>query len=359
MNKIFNNTGKRIFINIFLLPLVFALSGIPVIARDAPVTAVGSASLCQPGSFTVPITVNNFTNISGISLRLDYNPAIMTFSAFTVNTQLGTMIVNNVPVSASLHKIMIVWAETTPKSFANGTAIVTLSFNFLSGSTGLTFNNTANFGGDCEYADENGDPMNDMPSANFYKNGLIQTVTDLLNLNNVTVANGQLMCYRANQTITTAGNATTFTVQAGGTASLSAGQTISLLPGSTVQSGGILTASISAQCIPCINTTNLPGAQSGIVVLQSVNQTVNAPGETLVTLYPNPVVSEFTLSVNGWQPEGEITLTLFDQVGRITWTNSLNLVSETKIIMESLTPGIYFLKIQAAGFARVLKVVKK
>ena len=83
------------------------------------------------------------------------------------------MIVNDVHISATLHKIIVVWGETIPRTLPNGTALVNLSFLYIAGTTLFTFNNTSNYGGDCEYADENGDPMNDTPTASFYYNSII------------------------------------------------------------------------------------------------------------------------------------------------------------------------------------------
>lgn len=138
MNDIYANTGNRLSLKIILLSLGFMLIGASVFSRNAPITTITNIGLCQAGTVTVPVTAVNFTNITSISLRIEYDPTVMTYSANVPNALLNTMIVNDVHISTNLHKIMVVWGETTPRTFANGTALVTLSFSYISGTTALT-----------------------------------------------------------------------------------------------------------------------------------------------------------------------------------------------------------------------------
>jgi hypothetical protein len=78
----------------------------------------------------------------------------------------------------------------------------------------------------------------------FYINGGT-TVPATLALQNITVINGQTVCYDATQTITTAGGGTTFMVQSGGEATLIAGQNILMLPGTSLLSGSSVMAKIT------------------------------------------------------------------------------------------------------------------
>lgn len=71
------------------------------------------------------------------------------------------------------------------------------------------------------------------------------------NLQNITVTPGQSVCYDATQTITTAGNSTTFTVQSGGVATLVAGQNIILLPGTMLLSGSTVLGQITTNGTYC------------------------------------------------------------------------------------------------------------
>ncbi len=156
----------------FMITLIPAL----LIARDAPLTTAGSSTIC-PGNVTVPVTVTNFSSIKAISLRLDYNPTQISFVSFTnLNPTLAGASINNVPVNATLSKVMIAWTSIIALSLTNGSKLLDINFTMVSGSPVIAFNNTDNSGGDCEYADENGNAMNDIPTANFYFNS---TITNL------------------------------------------------------------------------------------------------------------------------------------------------------------------------------------
>ena len=144
-------------------------------AQDAPVTWIGSANPCQPTTLVFPVIDTNFNSITAISLRLEYNPQVMNYDTFqNVNPQLPGLIANDNYVNDTLHKIMIVWSDVNPKSLSDGASLLELVFNFTGGGTALYWNNSVNGGSDCEYSDANGDPLNDTPSDQFYKNGFAE-----------------------------------------------------------------------------------------------------------------------------------------------------------------------------------------
>lgn len=142
--------------------------------QNAPITTAGNVSACAGTAITIPLNISDFLDITAMSLRLDYNPTLMTFvSGTNINSQLSGLIVNNAVVSGTLNKILIVWSDLTPKTIANGEKLVDLNFNFISGSPTLSFNNTANGGSDCEFADANGNALNDLPTATYYHDATV------------------------------------------------------------------------------------------------------------------------------------------------------------------------------------------
>ncbi len=164
---------KQDHLYIMILLCSLMLSG-TLFARNAPITTAGSSSACIGGAVTVPVTVTGFTSIKAITLRLEFDPTQMTFVNFTnLNTTIAGASVNMTNIGPTLSKIMIVWADITAISMTDGSKLVDLNFTLLTGSPAITFNNTSNGGGDCEYADENGLPMNDVPTATYYINGTI------------------------------------------------------------------------------------------------------------------------------------------------------------------------------------------
>jgi len=140
--------------------------------NTTPVTTAATKGAPYNSPVTVPVTVSGFANITAVSLRLDYNPAVLTFlGSSNLNAQLSGLIVNDIAVSSSLHKIMIIWSDLNSQTLTTGSKLVDLNFTYLSGTTALTWNNTASGGSECEYADINGDPLPDVPTSLYYING--------------------------------------------------------------------------------------------------------------------------------------------------------------------------------------------
>lgn len=138
----------------------------------APVTTCGSKGAPNNAAVSVPITVTGFDSITSLSLRLDYDPTLLTYTGYgNANPVLSGLIVNDVHVSATLHKVLFVWTDIYPKTLPANSKIVDVNFTHISGTTPLSWNNTSNGGSDCEYADKNGDPLTDTPTAQFYING--------------------------------------------------------------------------------------------------------------------------------------------------------------------------------------------
>lgn len=165
----------KISLYIILLLIFGAMTANHAFGLDAPITTAGSSTLCAGNSFKVPITVNGFTDITAVSLRLDYNPSQVSFiNASDITSNLpGGIIVNKIVVNSTLHKIMIIWSDVNPVTLNPETKLLDLNFTYLSGNPSITFNNTSNSGNDCEYADAIGDPMNDSPTPSFYFNASV------------------------------------------------------------------------------------------------------------------------------------------------------------------------------------------
>lgn len=141
---------------------------------SAPQTTIESTSACPGSEVICAVSVSGFTNISALSLRIDYNPTEMVFdTAININPLLSGMIVNSVNISPTLRKIMIVWASVNPVTLNNGDHILDLDFDYITGNAILAFNNQSNGGSDCEYADPDGNPLTDTPTASYYFNGTV------------------------------------------------------------------------------------------------------------------------------------------------------------------------------------------
>ncbi|MHC1775294.1 MAG: T9SS type A sorting domain-containing protein [Lentimicrobium sp.] len=140
----------------------------------APVTTVPLVSAITNTSILAPVTVTGFDSISAFTLRLEYDPSVIVYTGFSnVNPLLNGIIVNDLPVNPSLHKIMMLWSDVNPVTLPPNSKLLDLDFTYLSDTTELAWNNTANGGSDCEYADATGEPLTDMPTGQYYINGAV------------------------------------------------------------------------------------------------------------------------------------------------------------------------------------------
>ena len=107
-------------------------------AQDAPITTAATVGGALPGAISVPVTVINFNNIGAISLTLDYDYSVIHFVQGTPNPQLPgfTVIDNN--LGTGYHRLIMGWFGSG-RSLSNGSAIMTISFTYISGISALTW----------------------------------------------------------------------------------------------------------------------------------------------------------------------------------------------------------------------------
>lgn len=167
----------RLAIAMAFILFYFLLKG-----QNAPLTNAGSVNSCLNQQLSIPITVTNFNQITALSLRLDFNPTMIDFTGYTnLNSSLNGCLINVVAVSSTLKKVLIIWSNINPLTLENGSKLVDLQFILLSGSPVITFNNISNGGGDCEYANADGNPLNDIPTSDYYIDALITNTGPVAN----------------------------------------------------------------------------------------------------------------------------------------------------------------------------------
>ncbi|RKZ97238.1 MAG: hypothetical protein DRQ43_03265, partial [Gammaproteobacteria bacterium] len=141
-----------------------------VIAQNAPITTAGNVLVASPGPIVIPITVTDFTNIGSITLKLTYDPAVIQYTGSTANPGFSGMVING----STPGVIIIGWvALASPHTLPDGSTLADLNFNYSSGSTTLTWDNSSSSGAECEYTDGSYAILNDDPTADYYKNGFI------------------------------------------------------------------------------------------------------------------------------------------------------------------------------------------
>jgi PKD repeat protein len=121
----------------------------------------------------MPITVNNFNDISAITLNLEYDSATIAFTGFTANSVFGSafQVGSNPGTGGSKKKITIGWFGSGV-NLPNGSAICTLNFTYVLPNAGASSLTWWDIGPSCEYSTSSG-VLVDTPTANYYKNGSV------------------------------------------------------------------------------------------------------------------------------------------------------------------------------------------
>ncbi|MFO7447298.1 MAG: cohesin domain-containing protein, partial [Ignavibacteriaceae bacterium] len=86
----------------------------------------------EGGNVTVPINVTDFNNIGAITLKIKYDPAVLTFQG-TPNPLGGSFSINAVNGN-----VLIAWANLTALNTGNG-KLLDLNFSHISGNSNLEF----------------------------------------------------------------------------------------------------------------------------------------------------------------------------------------------------------------------------
>ena len=214
---------------------------------------------------------------------------------------------------------------------------------------------------------------NNLPSGNDYYIKIISTVFpgiyDLsdahftienvipatITVQNMTIENGSTICLNALNTITVAGNGTTFTVMNGGNVTMIAGQKILYLPGTTVQPGGYLHGYIAPNGPWC--GTQAPPIPNNTVAGIGDVQTVSV--ENWFKVFPNPTTGKFTLELAGESGEQPVTCRIYNLLGEIISETSFSESNKHTLDIEGRQPGIYLIKVTSGDRIGSYKVILK
>jgi len=167
------------------------------LGQNAPITIAPVITLSASGSFSLPVTVNDFNDIGALTLYLEYDPSVITYlNSYSANAALGSAFVaGSVAVSASKTCIVMQWFGFTGVTLSSGSVLCTLNFNFPGTSAASTALKWYDIGPSCEYTDGNGWILNDTPTSSFYLNGSVTfplsanfIASDLLPPRNTTVS---------------------------------------------------------------------------------------------------------------------------------------------------------------------------
>ena len=170
---------------------------------------------------------------------------------------------------------------------------------------------------------------------------------------NVTVADGQVVCYNAMEVITVAGNGTTFTIGSDGSATMIAGQKILYEPGTLVISGGYMHGMIAT------NNQYCGGLAPSMVTRTSVTEsTPDIQAGSTFKVYPNPTTGNFTIEANGTQESGVTTVNVYTLNGVMVLSGSLQDENRHTFSASALVPGIYLIRMTSGNHTQISKLIK-
>jgi parallel beta-helix repeat protein len=155
-----------------------------------PVTTAPTIFACPGTTINVPITVKSFNRVRDISLTLQYDPTIMTYTGFTsggiVFAPLGEIMSN--PASGGKQRIRISKISDNQdfNAIDDDEVLVTLHFSYISGYTSLEWIDDDGVSCEYSYLNTDGDPLNwqtepfcDTPTGKYYFNGSVSEDTYL------------------------------------------------------------------------------------------------------------------------------------------------------------------------------------
>jgi hypothetical protein len=170
---------------------------------------------------------------------------------------------------------------------------------------------------------------------------------------NVTVTNGQELCFDAMQTVTVQD----LLVQSGGSIHLVAGQSVLLLPGVLVEANGYLHAWIDLDGFYCNNAKSIVAAAGQAIPEIKFEEEFRADQE--VKVYPNPTTGMFTIEL----PEAnEISAANVEIYGILGELIQQSIVFDERTYHFNLSDkprGIYIIRVLQGENLYIEKVIRR
>lgn len=143
--------------------------------RGAPVMHAPVISEPVAGPFSLPITVDEFTDIGGFTLYLEYDPAIITFlNTFTKNPAFDSnFLVGDQPGVDGKRWIVIQWYGYS-LNLADGDTLCTLSFSYPAPTCEIGTLSWYDGGPTCAFSDGQSNTLIDMPQESYYLEGMVE-----------------------------------------------------------------------------------------------------------------------------------------------------------------------------------------
>ena len=140
-----------------------------------PITTLPTLTACANSLVEVPVTVTDFNDVGSISLRLKYDKTVMSYNSYSTVTGIDFEVFSD---ETGTEGILTIGAMPASQiNLANGATLLTLKFDFTSGTGNLQFDDSYNTY--CEYG--SGPPsfvaFCDEPGIHYYINGSVSCET--------------------------------------------------------------------------------------------------------------------------------------------------------------------------------------
>ena len=156
-----------------LLIACFLFSSV-AFATTGPVTTAGTMTVCNGNPISVPVTVAGFNNVGGISLTLNYDPAILSFTSVTLHPAIAGSFTNG----ATPGTFILSYTCNPGIGLPDNTPLFTLNFGYAGppsgGTSSLTWKEIPVE--DNEYSSPQGIAYSKDPFGSYFINGSV-TVT--------------------------------------------------------------------------------------------------------------------------------------------------------------------------------------
>jgi YD repeat-containing protein len=178
---------------------------------------------------------------------------------------------------------------------------------------------------------------------------------------NVTVSTGQAKCFEAAQTLSIAGNGTTFLVQSGANVTLVAGQKISLFPGTTSQNAGYLHGYITTNgqfCAILKSENTGPTAKENDQATAPEETGLSSSGDVSFKVFPNPTTGVFTLDLSD-DPNGTlVNVQIYNLTPCIIIEKNIYKGKLHEFSLAGQIPGMFLVRVTQLGETGLMKIIK-
>ncbi|MCX6303627.1 MAG: M14 family zinc carboxypeptidase [Bacteroidetes bacterium] len=181
---------------------------------------------------------------------------------------------------------------------------------------------------------------------------VVNDIPAAIDIQNLTIADVQ--CFNATQTITVAGNGTTFTVSTGGSATMIAGQNIIYLPGTVVDPGGYMYGYITAEGLYC-NTQ----AHAIVSAHPGKSELLSSGEQPFFKIYPNPTCGVFSIEFSGVGQSEEIGVEIYGMRGEKVLSASLTGEQKHRFSLAGKAEGIYLVRVISAKGSAATRIIKQ